>query len=114
MSDFKKKFDLAHRKDEAKRMKLKYPNRIPVIVESNDKKLPPIDKTKYLVPQDITVGQFVYVIRKRIDLAPEQAIFVFVNNTLPPTASPMCEIYNNSKDEDDFLYIEYTSESTFG
>lgn len=44
-----------------------------------------IDKKKYLVPADLTVGQFVYVIRKRIKLAPEKAIFIFVNNTLPPT-----------------------------
>jgi len=114
MSDFKNKFDFEHRKDESKRMMLKYPNRIPIVVESKDDRLPPIDKSKYLVPQDITVGQFVYVIRKRINLAPEQAIFVFVNNTLPPTASSISEIYNNSKDEDGFLYIEYTSESTFG
>jgi len=37
------------------------------------------------VPADLTVGQFVYVIRKRIKLAPEKAIFVFINNFLPPT-----------------------------
>jgi len=37
------------------------------------------------VPADLTVGQFVYVIRKRVHLSPEKAIFVFVKNTLPPT-----------------------------
>jgi hypothetical protein len=31
------------------------------------------------------VGQFVYVIRKRIKLSPEKAIFIFINNILPPT-----------------------------
>ena len=40
---------------------------------------------RYLVPADLTVGQFVYVIRKRIKLSPEKAIFIFVNNVLPPT-----------------------------
>lgn len=40
---------------------------------------------RYLVPADLTVGQFVYVVRKRIKLSPEKAIFVFVKNTLPPT-----------------------------
>jgi len=34
---------------------------------------------------DLTVGQFVYVVRKRIKLSPEKAIFVFVKNTLPLT-----------------------------
>lgn len=40
---------------------------------------------RYLVPADLTVGQFVYVVRKRIKLGAEKAIFVFVKNTLPPT-----------------------------
>ena len=47
--------------------------------------IPDIDKKKYLVPGDLTAGQFVYVIRKRIKLSPEKAIFIFVNNILPPT-----------------------------
>jgi GABA(A) receptor-associated protein len=40
---------------------------------------------RYLVPADLTVGQFIYVVRKRIKLSPEKAIFVFVKDTLPPT-----------------------------
>ena len=40
---------------------------------------------RYLVPADLTVGQFVYVVRKRIKLSAEKAIFIFVKNTLPPT-----------------------------
>jgi GABA(A) receptor-associated protein len=43
-----------------------------------------IDKKKYLVPTDLTVGQFVYIIRKRMKLSPEKAIFVFVGDILPP------------------------------
>jgi hypothetical protein len=43
--------------------------------------------TRYLVPSDLTVGQFVYVIRKRIKLSPEKAIFIFVKNVLPPTGA---------------------------
>jgi len=41
--------------------------------------------SRYLVPADLTVGQFVYVVRKRIKLSPEKAIFIFVKNILPPT-----------------------------
>lgn len=40
---------------------------------------------RYLVPADLTVGQFVYVVRKRIKLSAEKAIFVFVKDTLPST-----------------------------
>ena len=70
--------------------------------------IPIIDKKKYLVPSDLTVGQFCYVIRKRIKLAPEKAIFIFVNEVLPPTAALMSSIYDEHKDEDGFLYITYT------
>jgi GABA(A) receptor-associated protein len=47
------------------RIRAKYPDRIPVICEKALKSnLEDIDKKKYLVPSDLTVGQFVYVIRK--------------------------------------------------
>lgn len=59
---------------------------VQVICEKADRSdIPDIDKKKYLVPADLTVGQFVYVIRKRIKLSPEKAIFIFINNVLPPT-----------------------------
>lgn len=45
------------------------------------------DNVRYLVPADLTVGQFVYVIRKRIKLSAEKAIFIFIDNVLPPTGS---------------------------
>ena len=43
------------------------------------------------MPADLTVGQFVYVIRKRIKVSPEKAIFMFVKNVLPPTGKPGLE-----------------------
>ena len=39
------------------------------------------------MPSDLTVGQFVYVIRKRIKLSPERAIFIFIDNKLPPSGT---------------------------
>ena len=62
--------------------------------------------------QDLTVGQFVYVIRKRIKLAPEKAIFIFVDEVLPATAALMSAIYEEHKDEDGFLYVSYSGENT--
>lgn len=53
------------------------------------------------------MGQFVYVIRKRIKLAPEKAIFIFVGDVLPATAAQMVDVYNQYKDEDGFLYVRY-------
>ncbi|XP_038692820.1 autophagy-related protein 8C-like isoform X2 [Tripterygium wilfordii] len=85
-SSFKTEHPLERRQAEAARIREKYPDRIPVIVERAEKSdVPDIDKKKYLVPADLTVGQFVYVVRKRIKLTPEKAIFIFVKNILPPT-----------------------------
>ena len=73
---------------EAKRIRDKYKDRIPVICEkANRTNVPDIDKKKYLVPADLTVGQFVYVIRKRIELPADKALFLIVNNVLPPTGT---------------------------
>jgi len=112
---FKSQHPLEKRKAEAERIRLKYPDRIPVISEKAEKSdIPDIDKKKYLVPADLTMGQFVYVIRKRIKLPADQAIFIFVNNTLPPAAALMSQVYQEHKDVDGFLYITYSGESTFG
>ena len=103
------------RKSEAERIRSKYPDRVPVICEKADRSdIPDIDKKKYLVPADLTVGQFHYVIRKRIKLAPEKALFLFCSNSIPPNASLMSTVYEEQKDEDGFLYIQYSGESTFG
>ena len=122
-SKFKDEHPFEKRKAEAERIRQKYSDRIPVrrtrfpaslrpltqsqvICEKVEKSdIATIDKKKYLVPADLTVGQFVYVIRKRIKLSPEKAIFIFVDEVLPPTAALMSSIYEEHKDEDGFLYI---------
>ena len=115
MSSFKEKFPLQKRSDEATRIKKKYPDRIPVIVQkASNTNIQDIDKKKYLVPADLTVGQFVYVIRKRIKLQPEHAIYLFVNNTLPPTAMMISQIYKEHADIDGFVYFFFSGEQTFG
>ncbi|XP_022878606.1 autophagy-related protein 8f [Olea europaea var. sylvestris] len=114
-SSFKQEHVLEKRRAEAARIREKYPDRIPVIVEKAERSdIPNIDKKKYLVPADLTVGQFVYVIRKRIKLSAEKAIFIFVDNVLPPTGAIMSAIYDEKKDEDGFLYVTYSGENTFG
>jgi len=113
----KEEHTLEERKVSSASIRAKHPDRIPVIVEkrARDDSLPEIDKKKFLVPADLTIGQFVYVIRKRIKLTPEQAIFLFVNKgTLPPTVATLQKVYSQHMDEDGFLYMTYSGENTFG
>ena len=113
---FKKEFTFKQRIDESSRIREKYQDRVPIICEKSDKSntLVSIDKKKYLVPTDLTCGQFAYVIRKRMSLPAEQAIYLFVGGVIPAMSSLMNTVYNDYHDEDGFLYITYASENTFG
>jgi len=114
---FKEEFSVEKRKADAERILAKHPDRIPVIVERSQKAepdVPFIDKKKFLVP-DLTVGQFVYVIRKRMTLRPEKALYLHFNNKLYSTSDLMRNVYEAEKDpECSFLFCTYTGENTFG
>jgi len=117
MSSFKKTYSLFDRNSEASRVLIKYPDRVPVICErsySAPKDCPLIDKNKYLIPRDLTVGQFIYVIRKRMHLPAEKAIFIFINNNIPASNHMIGELYEYYRDADNFLYVTYSFENTFG
>jgi len=113
---YKKNNSLEKRCKESENILKKYPNRIPVIVERSEKckEINNIDKNKFLVPNDLTMNQFIYVVRKRLKLSSEKALFVFINDKLMPNSRTLYEIYQEEKEEDDFLYMNYASENTFG
>jgi GABA(A) receptor-associated protein len=114
---FKHEFTFEQRKEESNRVIQKYQDRIPIICEKNkqaSKECPDIDKKKYLVPRDLTMGQFLYVVRKRMNIPAEKAIFLFVGNTIAPSTSMINNIYNSHVDKDGFLYITYSYENVFG
>lgn len=97
----------------------KYPNRVPVYVRKSPtckSNLNDLEKHKYLIPVDMTMGNFLCVIRKHIKLNSTEAIFVFISkkNILVPNASMFGELYNLHKDEDNMLHLDFTSENTFG
>ncbi|XP_022711604.1 gamma-aminobutyric acid receptor-associated protein-like 2 isoform X2 [Varroa jacobsoni] len=102
--------------EESKAILDKYPHRLPVIVEraSNSHQVPAIDKQKFLVPDDISVAQFMWIVRRRIALSPERALFLFVGRVMPQTSMSMGELYSQYKDPDGFLYLTYSGENTFG
>jgi|SaaInlV_100m_DNA_3_1039692.scaffolds.fasta_scaffold89042_2 GABA(A) receptor-associated protein len=113
---FKKENSLEKRSTESTRILLKYKNRVPIIIDVADsfKDQLKLDKKKYLVPSDLNVSQFLYVIRKRLELQPEHALFIFFNNTLPPTSQILGDLYKTEKDKDGFLYATVSLESVFG
>ena len=116
MEEYKSKVSEEIRIQEYSRIVNKHPDRLPIIV-CKDKRcntLKDIDKQKYLVPKDMHLSQFIYVIHKRIKLKPEQALFILINHNLVPGNKQLQEIYESNKDSDGFLYMTYSSENTFG
>ncbi|XP_068730709.1 microtubule-associated proteins 1A/1B light chain 3C-like isoform X2 [Montipora capricornis] len=70
---FKQRKSFVSRRDEVAGIRAKFPSKIPVIVERyhKEKDLPLLDKTKFLVPQELTMSQFVTIISVPFSLAKE-------------------------------------------
>ncbi len=114
--EFKMQHSFEKRKEESSRIIEKYPDKIPIILEKSDSSsLPKINKQKFLLPKDLTVGQFLYINRRDIKLEPTQAIFIFVNNSvIPSTTQSIGSVYLENADKDGFLYVTYSAEQAFG
>lgn len=94
-----------------------HPDRIPIFVRKArncQSNIPEIAKKKYLAPKSLTLGQFAYIIRRQLVLSSDSALFFFVGGTLPTTGTLLVELYQQYKEADGSLHIEYTSESVFG
>ena len=116
--EFKRTHPLSERKKECEKVRKSFPDKIPVICEKDPKcnLEGNIDKTKYLIPGDLTVSQFGFMIRQRTFLEKEQALFIlFQGDKNPPLDCLMSEIYERYKDpEDGYLYATYSSELVWG
>ena len=112
---YKEERSFEERKASAETALQRNPGRIPVIVEKAPKaNIPDLDKKKYLIPRDMTVGQFYFVIRSRLTMKSEDALFFFVNNVIPSTSANMGSLYDQHCDDDGFFYVTYADESVYG
>lgn len=106
---FEKRYKLSHK------ILSEYPDRIPIIVEPRSLTDPEINRKKFLAPIDSTMGSLFHDFRKQmISITPDKAIIFFVEDTFISSSSYITQIYSQHHDEDGFLYIVYTTESTFG
>ena len=113
-SKFKSNHPFEKRFNESKRILEKYPDRVPVICERITNNVPQVDRKKYLCPGDLSLANFMYVIRKRMNLSSDKSLYFFVNDKMMPCSALLSSVYDSEKADDGFLYINYGGESTFG
>jgi len=115
-SEFQSKRTFEERVRDSSTIKEQHPDKIAVIVErsKSERTLPILDKTKFLVPGHVTVTELIRVLRRRLQLAPGQALFLFSSRGLPPGTQTLAELHEADRDEDGFLYMFYAAQETFG
>jgi GABA(A) receptor-associated protein len=100
--------------DEVKQIQIKHPDRVPILVSLHEDCKISLLKSKYLVPKDLTYGQFLFVIRNKLNLQSSKAIFIFFGENLPHQTMKIIDIYNDHKSDDGFLRATLSEENTFG
>ncbi|CAJ0931287.1 unnamed protein product, partial [Mesorhabditis belari] len=114
---FKERRPFHAREKDVQEIKRQQPNKVPVIIErfEGERSLPLMDRCKFLVPDHITVAELMHIVRRRLQLHPEQAFFLLVNEkSVVSNSMTMSELYQKEQDSDGFLYVVYTSQPAFG
>ena len=123
---FKKQFSLDQRISESQRIISKYPDRIPIIIECSKDLDDLIKKRKFLVPKDISVSYLLYIVRRKIRIDSNKAVFMFSENKLLCAQSMIGSLYDEYINKqisidggdcvkgDRFFYITLSYENTFG
>ena len=142
IKSFKERNSFTERVAAVENIREKFPSKVPVIVERfrkvqsspfqnafitcptlcltehrtfQERSLPCIDKVKYLVPQELTMGQLSTIVRNRLSLSPASSLFLFApGGAMVTMTATVAELHRESLDKDGFLYIKYASQETFG
>lgn len=132
--NFKQQYTLEQRLHKINRIFERYPDRVPIVIEkinegglkevspasqrsTSEKPASPrsIEKKIFLVRCEVTICQFSLILRKKIELTPEKGLFLFIGGIIPSNSSILGDLYHQNKNlEDNFLYITYSGENTFG
>ncbi|KAK7867494.1 hypothetical protein R5R35_004502 [Gryllus longicercus] len=108
--EFKIRKTLEQRRSQAEAELQRYPNKVPVVVEevAEESTFAPLPNRKFMVPRQLTAGQFYYMLRQRLRLASEETLFVYLGGYLPRATDALGCVYDRFHDEDGFLYAAYS------
>lgn len=95
----------------------RYPGRVPVVMVRHESCKPGLrlDRDRYIVPADLTFGQFAYILRKRLTLCSTEALFFFTSSKcLVGPSETVGVLHERHRNEGGYLVVIYTSENCFG
>jgi len=99
-------------------LRLRYPNRAPVIFEPINNNCPKLDKNKFLTPYDVLMSSLITIVRARLRLSKNEALYFFIKvgakMIIPNGDLLVAYLYEIYKGVDGFLRIYYGSENTYG
>jgi GABA(A) receptor-associated protein len=98
----------------------KHPNRIPIVISSKSFKEHNVNR--FIVPIDMTVNQFMLILRNKTKIISTEAIFIFVkdykkgnkNDIIAPVSETIGSLYDKYKDDKLILNLFYEKEAVFG
>ena len=98
--------------EEASRMRKKYPKRAPILVKTKGDI--DLDRSKYLVPFDLKLAEFMMVLRKRIRNVEEyEGLYMFIDGKMFTPNFTLGQVWDSIQ-EVYYLEVTITKESTFG
>jgi GABA(A) receptor-associated protein len=123
-----KKISFEERKKQSNKIIDKYKDKYPIYLtfDNNidiDITKVDINLNKYIVSSELTLGQFLAIIRKKINFNSNESLTLFIEEYVKDyfksailclNSSTIREIYNKHKDPDGFLYIKVVKENSFG
>ena len=107
---------------ESQRMLDTHSHSLPLIIQSSSIS---ITRKKYLVPCNMMTSQLIYFLRKKVELNPSDAMFMFVeevnedefvigSTVVASTSSSIEDLYASFRHSDGFMYCFIERENTFG
>lgn len=111
---FRREKPLIERKADAQKLLLKNPLKVPIVIQMSKQaqSLLGIPKSKYLVPNTMTLGSLMAMLRTRFSIKDTQALYFFVDGKLYVPGTVIADLRKHS--EDGFVVIDLMLENTFG
>lgn len=111
---FKELYSLEDRKNLFDTWSRRYDKKIFVVAETFNNEQLPFFSEIFKIEPNATVHKLVKLIRNRMKLEEQVAIYIYCNKVIVPPTNIMQSVYERHKDGDGILYLNIVSIDAFG